>query len=110
MIFVKYDSNNTVTYIHTKPFDQNEGLGKTKQELENEGLLVSSIPNPDLTDNTKMPILKVNPTNNTLYYEYVDRPLTPEEKLQLIEQENEELKVRIDLMQQALDDLLLGGM
>lgn len=36
-------------------------------------------------------------------------PLPPNPLLQ-IQQENVELKARIDLMQQALDDLLLGGM
>ena len=37
--------------------------------------------------------------NDILYYEYINRPLTPEEQLQQ----------RIELMQQALDELLLGG-
>jgi hypothetical protein len=36
-------------------------------------------------------------------------PLPPNPLLQL-QQENEELKSRIELMQQALDDLILGGM
>lgn len=54
--------------------------------------------------------LYYNRQDDVFYYEYVDRPLTPEEKLQLIEQENQDLKNRIELMQQALDDLLLGGM
>jgi hypothetical protein len=110
MIFVQYNNENIVTFIHTKPFDDNEGLGKTKEELEKEGLFVDSLPSPDTTDSSKTPILKVNPIDNTLYYEYVDRPLTPEEKLQLLEQENQELKNRIEIMQQALDDLILGGM
>lgn len=48
--------------------------------------------------------------NNKIYYEYVDRPPTSDEQIELLKQENEELKSRIELMQQALDDLLLGGM
>lgn len=36
-------------------------------------------------------------------------PLPPNPVLQL-QQENEELQTRIELMQQVLDDLLLGGM
>ncbi|MBB6283836.1 DUF5320 domain-containing protein [Geobacillus subterraneus] len=58
----------------------------------------------------KMSKMYYNPTNDEFFIEYVDRPLTPEEKLQLLEQENQDLKNQIELMKQALDDLLLGGM
>jgi hypothetical protein len=51
----------------------------------------------------KNPVLYCNPQTKEVWYEYEDRPLTPEEEIQ-------QLKVRQALMQQALDDLLLGGM
>lgn len=76
-----------------------------------EGIEVSEIPEVGQQNMFgKVAELRVNLTDNTLYYVYKDRPLTPEEKLQLMEQENQDLKNRIELMQQALDDLLLGGM
>lgn len=48
----------------------------------------------------KYSIMYYNPQTNSIFYEYFDIPSTPEE----------ELRQRIDLIQQALDDLLLGGM
>jgi hypothetical protein len=108
MIFIKVDeSSKNVTFIHYQPFDSVHGLGKTQEHLEQEGYLVDSIPEPQEVEG-KIPVLKFDGTN--LYYEYVDRPLTPEEKLQLLEQENQDLKNRVELMQQAMDELLLGGM
>jgi hypothetical protein len=70
--------------------------------FEGDTLIVSTIPLPDNIEG-KTPILYVNPTNSTFWYEYEDRTLTPEEELK-------QLKERQKLIQQALDDLLLGGM
>jgi hypothetical protein len=110
MIYVKVnDETSIVEFIHYKPFDPTYGLKKTQEELEQEGFFVESIPEPN-EEGRKIGILHANKETKELWYEYVDRPLTPEEKLQLIEQENQDLKNRIDLMQQALDELLLGGM
>lgn len=61
-----------------------------------------SIPPLPETKTGKNAVLYINLETNQLWYEYVDRPLTPEEELQ-------QLKERQALMQQALDDLLLGG-
>jgi hypothetical protein len=60
---------------------------------------VDEIPEPQQIEG-KIPVMYYNPQTNNVYYEYIDRPLTPEE----------ELRQRIELMQQALDDLILGGM
>ncbi|OPX04969.1 hypothetical protein [Geobacillus sp. LEMMY01] len=51
----------------------------------------------------KEPVLYANLVTKELFYEYIDRSLTQDEELQ-------QLKERQALMQQALDDLLLGGM
>lgn len=110
MIYVEYENRNgkcVVTFIHYFPFDEVHGLGKTKEELEQSGLFVDEIPDPE--ENGKIPQLLVNPDTKELWYEYLERPLTLEEKLQLIEQENSELKQRIEIIQQALDELILGG-
>jgi hypothetical protein len=51
----------------------------------------------------KEAVLYVNLETNELFYEFEDRPLTLEEKLQQLEE-------RQNLIEQALDELLLGGM
>jgi hypothetical protein len=87
-------------------FDENEPL-KENEMITNK--TEKDLPIPEYRMG-KMSKLYYNPTNDEFFIEYVDRPLTPEEKLQLIEQENQELKNRIEIMQQAMDELLLGGM
>ncbi|PGT89225.1 hypothetical protein [Bacillus sp. AFS040349] len=85
MIFYKVE-NGELSYIHHMPFDETEGLGKTKEELLKEGFLVESLPTME-EQIGKMPILKVDSANQ-LYYEYIDRPLSPEEKITQLEAEN----------------------
>jgi hypothetical protein len=55
---------------------------------------------PNLLPIGKVYVLKYDEATNTLNFVLEDRPLTPEEELQQ----------RINLIQQALDDLILGGM
>lgn len=99
MIYIRCSKNsNIVELVHYKPFDELYGLGKTKEELLQDGFFVDYIPEPEQIKG-KTAVLKANLDDKILYYEYVDKPLTPEE----------ELKQRIELMQQALDDLLLSG-
>jgi hypothetical protein len=74
-----------------------------------EGFEIAEIPQPPIPPIGKEVQTFVNPITKDFFYEYTDRPLKPEEKIQLLEQENEELKARIEVMQQALDELLLGG-
>jgi hypothetical protein len=96
---------NNVASVDVQVFDPSI---LPENELENY-IEVEEIPTPEMIAG-KTPVLMYNVQTNELYYEYIDRQLTPEEKLQLLEQENQELKNRIEIMQQALDDLILGGM
>jgi hypothetical protein len=111
MIFVKLQKENDtrafVTMIHSKP--ENIGINTEEDAIAKGGILLTEVPEPEAIQG-KTAKAYVNPQTKEFWYEYVDRPLTPEEKLQLLEQENQDLKNRIDLMQQALDELLLGGM
>lgn len=91
------DTKAKVTLIHYRPELLDEELKETGVFVED-----FSIPNPE-EQVGKASILYINPETKELWYEYVDRLLTPEEELQ-------QLKDRLALMQQALDDLLLGGM
>lgn len=84
MLYLSYNKEtNAVQTINYFPFHPEYGLGKDKQELiekgylEN-GMLVESLPEKPQEQIGKMQILYVNP----LRWEYEDRPLTQEEKLQ----------------------------
>ncbi|NRQ54495.1 hypothetical protein [Brevibacillus sp. HD1.4A] len=77
MIFVKLDSNNNIVEIHHMPFDPVYGLNKTEAELLEEGALVDAIPEPVYIEG-KAAVLKYNPTEKVLYYNYEDVPLPPE--------------------------------
>lgn len=103
IFFEKTDNTKAiVTTIHYQP-------GLLPQDVLANGVYVEEIPEPTMQEG-KDPVLYYDIVTGDLYYEYVDRPLTPEEKMQLLEQENQDLKNRVELMQQALDGLLLGGM
>lgn len=72
-------------------------------DMRTRGFFVDSLPEIDNTLFGKYGVYIADPISKTVSVEYRDRPLTPEEEVQ-------QLKNRIELMQQALDDLLLGGM
>lgn len=84
MIFIKLDENSEVKEVHYQPFHTEYGLGKTQAELEQEGILVEWLPQPE--QNGKIPILKYDSISGNFFYEYVDRPLTQEEKLAKLEE------------------------
>lgn len=44
VIYLKFDENGRKRYQHNLPFDENRGLGKTKEQLEQEGILVDKLP------------------------------------------------------------------
>lgn len=72
MIYIQISENNVIGFQHHKPFDEKFGLGKTQEELLQEGILVDSIPEPEQIEG-KVPILKYDGTK--LYYEYQDVPI-----------------------------------
>lgn len=85
MKFITYNDNLDIHLIHNMPFDKVNGLGKTEEELLKLGALVNEIPEIDVPKD-KIIKYKYNPSDNTVYYELIDRPLTIEEenKKQLI--------------------------
>ncbi len=94
-MYLKCDENNKVTFTHYKPFDLKHGLGKTEEELLEEGILVDELPTKPEPVVGKKNLLYINP----LRWEYVDRPLTQKEKL------NQMVEDGI-LTQEQADDLL----
>ncbi|MEC0089318.1 hypothetical protein [Paenibacillus macquariensis] len=67
---------------------------------------VETLPNPENKPG-KNAELHINPTTKELFYEYVDVPLSHIEAM--LKKENEDLRAQQKLMQDALDELLLGG-
>ncbi|MED1800218.1 hypothetical protein [Brevibacillus porteri] len=65
-----------------------------------ECLEVGEIPEPEAQQG-KLHNLYVNPKTKELWYEYTDRPLTAEEKM-------EKMEAQLKITQDALDALLLG--
>ncbi|OCA85283.1 hypothetical protein [Pseudobacillus wudalianchiensis] len=57
----------------------------------------------------KLSILKVDNDTKTLFYEYIDRPLTVEEKMDLLLKDNEKIREHQSRIKQELDDLIFGG-
>lgn len=111
MIYVKVNENNEVYYIHHMPFDKIHGLHKTREELEQSGYFVDSIPEPQIVEG-KIAVLKYN--NGELYYEYQDAPSlpsSPEEQLNLVLGslllENAQLKVQVEELKMIQGEMLL---
>lgn len=103
MIFLRVE-NEVVTFKHFMPFDEEYGLDKTKKELEQEGVLVEEIPEPEEKEG-KNAILHCNPGTKELWYEYEDIPKTPEEEQQeKIEAEVKELRQIIDILIGGVDN------
>lgn len=75
MIFLKINNEtNLVEFTHFMPFDEKHGLKKTKEELEQEGILVEALPEkPEKIENKGIKLYA-----NPLRWEYFD--LTPKEQ------------------------------
>jgi hypothetical protein len=64
------------------PFDEVNGLGKTQVQLEQEGILVDSVPEPDQVQmQSKNSVMYINPSTKEIWYEYIDIPKTNEQIL-----------------------------
>src|SRR5699024_6182997 len=103
---VKKEYNSYVVgFVHYMPFHEVHGMGKSKEELEQEGILVDSIPEPQQIEG-KSAVLHFNPETKDLWYEYEDKPKTPEElqqeKIESLEQSIAELTTATAMM--------MGGM
>lgn len=86
---------------HYMPFDEKNGLGKTREQLELEGVFVHSIPEPQQVDG-KSVILYCNPATKELWYEYEDIPKTSE---QIQQEKIDELKSQSESQDQAIAEL-----
>lgn len=83
-IYIEVGKDNVVTKIHRFPFDPTLGLQATKEELEQTGYFVNSIPEPQQIVGRRA-VPKYNPDQKEVYYDYVSVPLSDKERLDLIE-------------------------
>lgn len=92
------DTKAKPQFVHFLPFDEANGLGKTQEQLESEGMLVDSIPDP-VAQQGKIPVLYVNPQTKEAFYEYIDAPANPP----TVEDEIAELKRQLADAQIAIN-------
>ncbi|APH23809.1 hypothetical protein [Clostridium botulinum] len=103
-------------FIHYMPFDNVYGLHKTKEELEQEGILIENIPEPKYIEN-KQAIMYWNPADKQIFYEYEDIPdyeeNIPKSKEEIQEERIEKLENDITILQnnsieQKYNELMKG--
>ncbi|MDD3121963.1 MAG: hypothetical protein PHC62_00440 [Candidatus Izemoplasmatales bacterium] len=82
--YIRINKSNVVEFINTTPFDPREGLGMSREELDQQGKFVSSIPEPN-TPLGQRAIPMYNPDTNSVYYKYETVPLKTEKRVELME-------------------------
>ena len=83
-IYIETDENFRVTKIHRMPFDPNNGMGYTREELEKKGFFVDSIPTP-INQVGRRAIAMYNPDIKSVYYEYVGVSMSDKERADQLE-------------------------
>ena len=83
-IYIETDENFRVTKVHRMPFDPNNGMGYTREELEKKGFFVETIPMPKLQTG-KRAIAMYNPDTKSIFYEYANVPMSDRERVEQLE-------------------------
>ena len=83
-IYIETDANFRVTKIHTAPFDPNNGMGYSREELEKKGFFVEEIPDP-VHKVGRRSIAMYNPDTKSIYYEYANIPMSDKERADMLE-------------------------
>jgi hypothetical protein len=92
MVKILVEGNNVQTFFFTEDIPEN---------VKDRVIEVDNVPEPQELVG-KYPVAKWDDVNKKVYFEYLDRPLTQEEEMT-------QLKEKQELMQQAIDDLIFGG-
>lgn len=96
------ENDHIVEGIHNMPLDPTNGLGKTKIELEKEGVFIDSLPAPEAPKKGIDYRLHVNTKTKEVWYEQFEVALSNEDEIF-------QLKKQQALMQSAIDDMLMMG-
>lgn len=83
-IYIEVDEDFRVTKVHRMPFDPNNGMGYTREELEKKGFFVDEIPEP-VHQVGRRSIMMYNPDIKSIYYEYVGIPMSDKERVEQAE-------------------------
>lgn len=83
-IYIETDENFRVTKIHRMPFDPNNGMGYTREELEKKGFFVDEIPDAKVQFG-KRAIAMYNPDTKSVFYEYASVPMSDKERVDQLE-------------------------
>ena len=83
-IYIETDNEFRVTKVHRMPFDPNNGMGYTREELERKGYFVEEIPQA-VNKVGRRSIMMYNPDTKSIYYEYVGVPLSDKERADQLE-------------------------
>jgi hypothetical protein len=83
-IYIETDENFRVTKIHRMPFDPNNGMGYTREELEKKGFFVDEIPEP-VHQVGRRSIAMYNPDTKSIYYECIGIPMSDKERVEQLE-------------------------
>lgn len=83
-IYIETDENFRVTKIHRMPFDPNNGMGYTREELEKKGFFVEEIPEAKVQVG-KRAIAMYNPDTKSVFYEYIGTPMSDKERVEQLE-------------------------
>lgn len=83
-IYIEVDNDFRVTKIHRMPFDPNNGMGYTREELERKGFFVDSIPTP-VNKVGRRSVAMYNPDTKSVYYEYIGIPMSDKERIDYLE-------------------------
>ncbi len=75
------DQKYEVQFKHYMPMHPTYGLGKTEEQLEQEGVLIDTLLRPEEIEG-KIPKLYWNPVNQETFYEYENIPNSKEENLE----------------------------
>ena len=94
-IYVEVGKDNIVTMVHRFPFDPKNGLQCTKEELLQKGVFVDDVPEPEHILG-KRSILKYDPDNRKVYYDYKTVAVSTSE--------------RLDAMESLMNELIMNGL
>ena len=101
MIFIRTEDNRIV-YTHYMPFDETYGLGKTEDELKQDGYLVDAIPSYEgEVPEGKIPEVRYDGKN--FFWVMVDKPKSREEETQ---EKISALQTQLDATNEALLGLM----
>lgn len=95
-IYIRFEAaTGKITFIHRAPFNPTTGLNKSREELLKTGVFVAQFPDP-VNCISKRAVPYYNTDTHEVYYKY--------ESVELSDKE------RLDLLENAMNTVLLGGL